>query len=335
VESLKLLQDQQSASFSSLSAAVKNMVSTVQHFIHSSGNRGSQKRKRDDFSDSDDPDCNDSFDNESGNVDEAIDKLVNCEETPKEPAKEEDNVLAELSKIYDSEGVVRDAVNTQLATVVDKMVKTMLSEDNAKEKLAKYNRPQNCENLVRTRVNPEILGKMRSNSKSKDLCMQKIETSRLKSMHPVLADKLLVVKNKPHQVSMEDVSSFLRFALDSLTLMAHSFYELNLCRWELIRPDLNDQYKQRCSSQTPISKLLFGDDLPKAVKEISETNKVSQRVSCPKHETYSKHGSNTLKRQGSYPNRQRHFLYTGQSQRRKPPSKFRKRARTDQQEHSE
>ena len=55
-------------------------------------------------------------------------------------------------------------------------------------------------------------------------------------MHSViiLADKLLVVKNKPHQVSMEDVSSFLRFALDSLTLMAHSVYELNLCRWELI-----------------------------------------------------------------------------------------------------
>lgn len=68
-----------------------------------------------------------------------------------------------------------DAVNTQLATVVDKMVKTMLSEDNAKEKLAKYNRPQNCENLVSTRVNPEILAKMRSNSKSKDLYTQKIE----------------------------------------------------------------------------------------------------------------------------------------------------------------
>ena len=190
---------------------------------------------------------------------------------------------------------------------------------------------------------PEPLGRpqtectmRRSNSKFKDLRMQKIETSMLKSMHPVinLADKLLILKYKPHQVSMEDVSSFLRFALDSLTLMAHSVYELNPCRRELIRPDLNDKYKQLCSSQTPISKLLFGDDLPKAVKEISETNKVSRRVSYPKHGTYSKHGSNPLKRHGSYPNRQQHFLYTGQSQRRKPPSKFRKRVRTDQQEHS-
>lgn len=215
--------------------------------------------------------CNDSLTNESGSVDEAVDKLVNCEETPKEPAKEEDNVLAKLSKIYDSEGVVSDAVDTQLATLVDKMVKTMLSEHNAKEKLAKYIRPQNYENLVSTRVSPEIWGEMRSNSKSKDLRIQKIDTSMLRRMHPVinLADKLLVLKNIPHQVSVEDVSSFLRFALDSLTLMAHSVYELNLCSRELIRPQASNS--------------VVGD-LAKAAKEISETNKVSQRVSYPKHE---------------------------------------------------
>lgn len=93
---------------------------------------------------------------------------------------------------------MRDAVNTRQATPVDKMVKPMLSEDNAKEKLAKYNRPQNCENLVRTTVNPEIWWKMRSNYKSKDLRLQKIETSMLKSMHPVinLADKLLIFIEK-------------------------------------------------------------------------------------------------------------------------------------------
>ena len=77
-----------------------------------------------------------------------------------------------------------DAVSTQLANLVEKMVKTKLSEENAKDKLVNYNRPQNCENLVSTRVNPQILGKMRCSSKSRDLRMQKIETSMLKSMHP-------------------------------------------------------------------------------------------------------------------------------------------------------
>ena len=43
MESLRLLQDQQSASFSSLSVAVNNMVSTVQHFIHSLGTEDPRK----------------------------------------------------------------------------------------------------------------------------------------------------------------------------------------------------------------------------------------------------------------------------------------------------
>ena len=133
--------------------------------------------------------------------------------------------------------------------------------------------------------------------------------SQFRALHPIisLTDKLLALKSKPQNISKEDVSCFLWFTLDSLTLISHSVYEANLIRRELIRPDLNEHYKQLCSSQTPISKFLFGDDLPKAVKEISQTNKVSQQVSYSKHGTFSKHGSNNFKRQGSYPNRQNHF----------------------------
>ena len=104
--------------------------------------------------------------------------------------------------------------------------------------------------------------------------------------------------------------------------MAHSVYEVNLSRRELIRPDLNEQYKQLCSSQTPISKFLFGADPSNVVKEISKTNKVSKRLSYPKHGTNSKHGANNFRQKGSSYSNHQHFLYQGQGQRRKPPSKF-------------
>ena len=224
-----------------------------------------------------------------------------------------------------------DTVSSQLANLVDKMVKMMLSEDNAEEKLGKYNRPQNCGNLVSTRVNPEIWANMRASSKSRDLKMLKIETSMLKSRNPIisLTDKFMAMKIKPQNISKEDVSCFLQFTLDSLTLLSHSVYEANHIRRKLIRPDLNEHYKQLCSSQTPTSKFLFGDDLPKAVKEFSETNKVSQRLSHSKHGTLSKYGSNNFKRQWSYPNRKNHILFQGQ--RREVPSKFKthKRARVE------
>ena len=59
-----------------------------------------------------------------------------------------------------------ELVNAQLALLVDKMVKTSLSGDKTKEKHEKYNRPENCENLINTRVNPEIWSNIRSQVKS-------------------------------------------------------------------------------------------------------------------------------------------------------------------------
>ena len=52
--------------------------------------------------------------------------------------------------------------------MIDKMVKTSLSEEQLKEKYDKYNRPENCENLMGTKVNPEIWSKLKSNTKTKD-----------------------------------------------------------------------------------------------------------------------------------------------------------------------
>ena len=77
-------------------------------------------------------------------------------------------------------------------------------------------------------------------------------------------------------------------SLDSLALLGHSINEVNIKRRELIKPDLNDQFKQRCGSHTQVTKLLFGDDLPKSVKEISETNKVGVKVSSEPTTHYNK-----------------------------------------------
>ena len=78
MEGLKKLQYQQSASFLSLGAAITSMVMTVQEFMHSSGSRGFQKRKRDELSDSEEHEGDDAI-SESMDMNEACDKLVNGE----------------------------------------------------------------------------------------------------------------------------------------------------------------------------------------------------------------------------------------------------------------
>lgn len=66
-------------------------------------------------------------------------------------------------------------------------------------------------------------------------------------------------------------------------------------RCELIKLDLNDQFKQLCGSHTPVTKLLIGDDLPKLVKEsghqgfVKTTDTLQQTTEKIKH--FSSHKS--------------------------------------------
>ena len=93
-----------------------------------------------------------------------------------------------------------------------------------------------------------------------------------------MSDKLLELKSNSKSASESNVSEFLQLSLDSLALMGHSVNEVNIKRRELIKP----------GSHTPVTKLLFGDNLPKSVKEISETNKVGVKVSSKPPTHYNK-----------------------------------------------
>ena len=67
--------------------------------------------------------------------------------------------------------------------------------------------------------------------------------------------------------------------MDGVLLLANANQELNY-RWrELMRPQLNANYRHLCSPSNPVTSLLFGDDLPKAVKDISDTNRLSSKLS--------------------------------------------------------
>ena len=71
----------------------------------------------------------------------------------------------------------------------------------------------------------------------------------------------------------------LQQSVDALALFANANSELNQRRRELIQPDLHDEYKHLCSSSPAITDQLFGNDLPKQVKELTEVNRVGKKVS--------------------------------------------------------
>ena len=65
---------------------------------------------------------------------------------------------------------------------------------------------------------------------------------------------------------------------DALAMLGHIHMELLSHRRELIKPNLNKEYTSLCSPQTPITELLFGDDLQARMASIKAANKISQRT---------------------------------------------------------
>ena len=56
--------------------------------------------------------------------------------------------------------------------------------------------------------------------------------------------------------------------MDGVLLLANANQELKHQQRELMRPQLNTNYRHLCSPSNPVTAELFGDDLPKAVKDI-------------------------------------------------------------------
>ena len=95
------------------------------------------------------------------------------------------------------------------------------------------------------------------------------------------------MRNSGPQNVDDTVGSF----MDGVLLLANANQELNYRRRELMRPQFNASYRHLCSPSNPVTSLLFGDDLPKAVKDISDTNRLSSKLTKDTSSTRSARSS--------------------------------------------
>ena len=102
-------------------------------------------------------------------------------------AGNEADVLCDKAQDYDLEDQCSSPVGDKLTAKFNKMARSKFSQEKFKEKLNKYSRPQNCENLVGAKLNPEIWSKIRLETRSRHLKMQKFLHTILKPITP-LAD---------------------------------------------------------------------------------------------------------------------------------------------------
>lgn len=75
------------------------------------------------------------------------------------------------------------------------------------------------------------------------------------------------------KISQEDMNGLLGLQIDASAMLGHANYDLSLRRRKVIKPTLDREYGSLCSSQIPVTSLLFVDDLQAQLNAIRATNR--------------------------------------------------------------
>ena len=149
-----------------------------------------------------------------------------------------------------------------------------------------------------------------SHAKRNDLRLASVQKVLVKigAILAQYADKLMTARlenTNGRKMSHEDMNGLLGLQIDALALLGYANYDLSLRRREVIKPTLNREYGTLCSSQNPVTSLLFGDDLQAQLNAIRASNRLGHTA------TKSSQGisNQTMKRQRN--DRDKPFLSRG------------------------
>ena len=164
---------------------------------------------------------------------------------------------------------------------VAKRVNSACTKRPAKEQFSsiqkKYLRPENCDFLKAPRVNPELWDDLQDKTKSRECSFQAFQKNLIKGITPVvhLASKVVdAKKRKEDSISLSDVYDL---TVDALTLLGNSVYEFSMKRREMLKSEVAPAYKSLCHESQPITTLLFGDELPQSIRNISQVKRMAAK----------------------------------------------------------
>lgn len=197
-----------------------------------------------------------------------------------------------------------ESFGPEVAEVIAQRVNDACSKKAMDSKLKdlyeKYKTPANCKYLCVPKVNSELWHDLSKESKSKDLGLQELQKGIVKASQPIIQLFDSALKARKDKSSM-DPNVLLSLLADAVTFLGHASFLTSLKRREFLKPDIARPYQSVCNKSNAITTCLFGDELPKHIKEIGEVNKISRKVSG--RPTSIKNMVNSYKRGSDTPSR--------------------------------
>ena len=165
----------------------------------------------------------------------------------------------------------------QIADHIDSVLSGKLSTDLVKEHGEKYFSPKNCGCLCPVTVDEEIWDLLPRRARSVDLAFQHVQEALIPGLSSLamLADKLA---NNAKNSKTIDIAEILHHVIDSLVLVSQANWSLNMKRREQIKPDIASPYSRLCKPELAPTTKLFGDDLSKQLKDMTDVTRVGKQL---------------------------------------------------------
>lgn len=219
-----------------------------------------------------------------------------------------DETLRSLATVFEDVEATSDDIQPQLADIATKRWNQKLVDEKLKMIHAKYRRPANCPTVCSTRVNPEIWAQLGHSQKRADLSVASLQENVRKVAVITLQTANSLIKMKSN-ADNADIKQLLTQSVDAIALLGHVSHELAYLRRGKIKSVLKPEYSSICMDDGQHSKYLFGDDLPKRLRDAKETSKVGQVVNT----SQPKNSSNRFHQNSSKTYDRRNWRQNGQN----------------------
>ena len=169
-------------------------------------------------------------------------------------------------------------VNKTLAEMMNRAGTSSADSDFVKDIRDKYHRPSNVPFLLVPTVNSTIYKKMSRFNKDLDHGLQKTQGTLCSGIYAVslIADKLHdLKKSNPDD---EVLSDLLTTSEDATFLLSHASFLMSSSRREHLKHLFQGDYKELCKKTHELTDELFGSELSKACKDISEASRATTKM---------------------------------------------------------
>ena len=190
------------------------------------------------------------------------------------------------TSIFNNDECLGPKVSDALAKRVNEAFSKKPIESKFKALAEKYCSPENCNLLTVPRVNPGIWNDLPRASRKLDVGLQEAPKSAVHAAQAITLAVESLIRCKKEKAEL-DQKSLLDYLCDSLSFIGNASFQVSLKRRELLKPDLSKSFRSLCSSSTPLSRFLFGDELSKSVEDITRANKIMAKVMPKKGKTSS------------------------------------------------